>query len=132
MLRPPGLYRGDLGCELRGIVLVLVLIGVLVGSYALAAPKSSTAKLTAYCSKCSSTRCCTGKRLTTGTVAADLRYHKIGTRIKFGAPLNKTLTVADCGGAIKGPARFDISFGITKTCKCNNFGVKRVPYQVVK
>lgn len=42
MLRPPGLYRGDVGCVLRGIVLLLlVLIGVLVGSYALAAPEQS-------------------------------------------------------------------------------------------
>ena len=41
MLRPPGLYRGDLGCVLRGIVLILVLTGVGVVSYALAAPEQS-------------------------------------------------------------------------------------------
>jgi len=91
------------------------------------------AKVTAYCSACSSKTCCTGKPLRAGTVAADLRYHPIGTKIAFGPPINRTLVVADCGGAIKGRDRFDRSYGIQRECRADKrWGVRRVSYRVVK
>ena len=94
--------------------------------------QTRTAKVSAYCSACSSTRCSTGKRLTIGTVAADPRYHPIGTKIKFGAPINAVLTVADTGGAIKGRDRFDRSYGVCRKCSGDlRWGVRRVAYTVV-
>lgn len=90
-----------------------------------------TAVCTSYCSKCSGSVTYSGRQLTAGMCAADLRYHKLGTRIRFGPPVNRTLTVEDKGGMVKGRDRFDVAQGIVGKCGCLKFGRRRVAYRVV-
>jgi len=90
------------------------------------------AKVSAYCSHCSSKRTCASQPLRAGTVAADLHYHPLGTRIAFGPPINRTLVVADTGGAIKGRDRFDRSYGVQSKCRADvQWGKRWVAYRVV-
>jgi len=65
-----------------------------------------------------------------GGVAADPRYHPLGSRIYiegFG-----TRRVDDTGGAIKGPNRFDVRLSSRgRYDRCDRYGVKHLRYRVV-
>lgn len=118
---------------MRNILRALCFIAIIFASATLYASTMRTAKVTAYCAKCSSpdiTR--SGKKLQSNYCAADPRYWKPGTVIKFGAPVNKSYTIEDTGSAIRGRDRFDLCLSVSGKCKCNGFGVKRVPYTVIK
>lgn len=120
---------------LRGILLIVLSIAALVIVLAYVdAATFDNAKITAYCNKCDTsgiTR--SGKKLRENFIAADPRYWKPGTQIKLGYPINKTVTVEDTGGAIKGRHRFDVFIKSNgNSCQCHKFGVKHVRYYVIK
>lgn len=75
------------------------------------------AVVTAYCLKGS--RMANGKFPTENSVAADLRYYKLGSRINLNG---KSYIVSDTGSAIKGKYRFDIYIHSCRSAK--KFGVK--------
>ena len=112
---------------LTSLLVCAILCASCYGAAALLVP----AKCTAYCSKCDTsgvTR--SGKKLGAAYCAADRNYWKPGTKIYF-PKLNKTYTIEDTGGAVKGKHRFDLCLGNVSKCKCNNFGVKKLQYKVV-
>jgi 3D (Asp-Asp-Asp) domain-containing protein len=129
------------------IALTAVLMATL--SPPAAPPPMRTATVTAYCSRCSGGVDQCGVPLRTGTVAADTWLHRgaapagalhahdgrwrwywVGDRVRFGAPLNATLTVRDCGGAIRGRDRFDLCLGNRHGCP--QWGRRHVAYRVVE
>lgn len=118
----------------RVVLAVLSLITVFSVNCGLAfakEPMSGKAKVTFYCRRCSPhSRVADPKRRASSPmgVAADPRYHPLGTRVYiegFGVRL-----VDDTGGAIKGPNRFDVRLSPGRSCERN--GVKRLKYRVVK
>ena len=113
---------------LRGILLIVLSIAALaiVLSYVDAATFDH-AKITAYCSKCpdGGYSKSVAYKFKPGTCAADLRYHKLGSKVNIGG---KWYVINNTGGAIKGRDRFDICLGQPKKCNCNKFGVKRLRY----
>lgn len=65
-------------------------------------------------------------------VAADTRYHPIGTRIEFLIPGSgrRVFTVRDTGGDIKGPNRFDIL--VSSKSEAKAWGVRSVEFKVLE
>ena len=111
-------------------LLTIVGICAILCSLSYGAAQQRIAKCTAYCSKCDPsgiTR--SGKPLSTKYCAADPKYWRPGTVIKFGAPVNRIYTIEDTGSAIKGRDRFDLCVA---RGTCNKFGVKKVSYTVIK
>ena len=111
----------------------LLTVGVICGILSLlsygvmSSPAMRTAKCTAYCSKCpdGGYSKSVAYKFKIGTCAADLRYHKRGSKVNIGG---KWYVINNTGGAIKGRDRFDICLGQPKKCNCNKFGVKRLQY----
>jgi 3D (Asp-Asp-Asp) domain-containing protein len=76
------------------------------------------AVVTGYCSVCSGSIGLHDRTLRIGQCAADLYYHPEGSRVWISG--HGTLTVADKGGKIKGPHRFDIYQGKRDRCTCGH------------
>ena len=113
------------------MIAAAIVAAVLSAPPARATDETRIATVTAYCSRCSLPKDRTGRRLQTGIVSADLRYHPMGQRIEFGWPLNRTLVVRDIGGKIRGRDRFDLCRGTVDVCTCGDWGRRRVRYRVV-
>ena len=96
------------------------------------------AKLTGYCNGCDSSGVARSGRkfkdMNYKFCAADPRYWKPGTVIKFGPPVNASYQIEDTGGAVKGKHRFDLYF--RGSCKsgsgCKGFNNPSPYYTVVK
>lgn len=112
---------------MRNILRETLAVAILLASYTLYADGQRTAKVTAYCSKCpdGGYSKSVAYKFKIGTCAADLRYHKRGSKVNIGG---KWYTINNTGGAIKGRDRFDVCLGQPAKCKCNSFGVKRLAY----
>ena len=114
---------------MKKLLTISIVYGILC-TLSYGAAQQRIAKCTAYCSKCDPsgiTR--SGKPLSTKYCAADPKYWRPGTVIKFGAPVNRNYTVEDTGAAVKGRDRFDLCVA---RGTCNKFGVKKVSYTVIK
>lgn len=115
---------------LKKLLTISIVYGILCSlSYeVMSSPAMRTAKCTAYCSKCpdGGYSPAVAYKFKVGTCAADLRYHKRGSRVNIGG---KWYVINNTGGAIKGRDRFDICLGQPKKCNCNKFGVKMLMYK---
>lgn len=97
--------------------------------------KHRVAKVTAYTKNCKG---CSGVTKD-GTVAdyrksilaADTRYHPIGTKVELLIPGSgrRVFTVRDTGGDIKGPNRFDIL--VSSKSEARAWGVRRVEFRIL-
>jgi 3D (Asp-Asp-Asp) domain-containing protein len=97
--------------------------------------KFKVARVTAYtknCKGCSGvTKDGTVADHRKSIVAADTRYHPIGTKVELLIPGSgrQVFTVRDTGGDIKGPNRFDIL--VSSKSEAKAWGVRKVEFRIL-